>query len=188
MIKIQNNLAIREPLPAFLNGLAQESLADLSWTDPALGVSDAAWWPEVDRSLPLQEYQRYGDETLTADPINKVVEVVRSIVPWTAEEIAQAETDKVNRIKAEITAAVQQRLDDFARTRNYDDVLSLCTYATSTNPTFAKEGRYGVNMRDATWTKLYEMLAEVETGIRPAPTGYADIEAELPVLDWTNAI
>ena len=27
--------------------LAPESLADLSWTDPALGVSDAAWLPEV---------------------------------------------------------------------------------------------------------------------------------------------
>lgn len=88
------------------------------------------------------------------------------------------------RVVSEIVAATQQRLDDFARTRNYDGILSLCTYATSTNPTFAKEGQYGVNMRDATWAKLYEMLAEVEAGIRPVPTGYVDIEAELPVLGW----
>ncbi len=92
------------------------------------------------------------------------------------------------RVQASIMAATQARLDDFARTRNYDGILSLCTYATSTNPTFAKEGQYGVNMRDATWAKLYEMLAEVEAGIRPVPTGYVDIEAELPVLDWANIL
>lgn len=87
-------------------------------------------------------------------------------------------------LQAEIVTATQQRLDDFARTRKYDGILSLCTYATSTNHAFAKEGQYGVNMRDATWAKLYEMLAEVEAGIRPVPTGYVDIEAELPVLGW----
>ena len=32
-------------------------------------------------------------------------------------------------IQAEIVAAAQQRLDDFARTRNYDGILSACTYA-----------------------------------------------------------
>ena len=87
-------------------------------------------------------------------------------------------------IQQEIVEATQQRLDDFARTRNYDGILSLCTYATSTNPTFAKEGQYGVNMRDATWAKLYEMLAEVEAGTRPMPSSYADIESELPALGW----
>ncbi len=39
-------LATREPIPAFLIGLTPESLLDLSWTDPQLGVQDCAWWPE----------------------------------------------------------------------------------------------------------------------------------------------
>lgn len=183
-VNLSTQQSTRDPLPSFLYGLQPESLQDLSWTDPTLGVSDYAWWHEVDKSQPLAEYQRYGGETLTADPINKVVEVVRSIVPWTAEEIAQAETDKANRIKAEITAAVQQRLDDFARTRNYDGVLSACTYATSTNAQFASEGQYCVTARDNTWAKLYQIMAEVEAGTRPMPTGYTDIEAELPALVW----
>lgn len=96
-------------------------------------------------------------------------------------------TKSPEEIQAEIVTSTQQRLDDFARTRKYDGILSLCTYATSTNHAFAKEGQYGVNMRDATWAKLYEMLAEVEAGTRPMPTGYADIELELPILDWANA-
>jgi len=89
MIKIQSNAATREPIPSFLRGLAPESLADLSWTDPALGVSDAAWWPEEDQSPALAEFERYGDETLTPDAARQVVIVTRTVVPWSAEEIAE---------------------------------------------------------------------------------------------------
>jgi hypothetical protein len=88
MIKVQNNTATREPIPQFLQGLAPESLADLSWTDPQLGVQDAAWWPEDDQSPTLAEFERYGDETLTVDAGRRVVVVVREVVPWSAEEIA----------------------------------------------------------------------------------------------------
>lgn len=87
-------------------------------------------------------------------------------------------------LQAEIVAATQKRLDDFARTRGYDNILSACTYATSTVPKFAAEGQYCVNARDATWAKLYEILAEVEAGTRPMPSGYADIEPLLPALEW----
>jgi len=87
-------------------------------------------------------------------------------------------------LQAEIVQATQQRLDDFARTRNYDGILSLCTYATSTVPKFQAEGQYGVTARDATWAALYQILAEVEAGARPVPSGYADIEPDLPALAW----
>jgi hypothetical protein len=98
----------------------------------------------------------------------------------TAEEL---QADALG-LQQEIVDATQQRLDDFAATRNYDGILSLCTYATSTVPKFQTEGQYGVEARDATWAKLYEMLAEVQAGTRPMPTGYADVEPELPVLEW----
>lgn len=87
-------------------------------------------------------------------------------------------------IQASIVSATQQRLDDFARTRNYDGILSLCTYATSAVPKFQAEGQYGVTARDATWATLYQILAEVEAGTRPVPSGYADIEPDLPALAW----
>lgn len=92
MIKIQNNTATRDPLPAFLIGLEPESLADLSWTDPALGVSDCKWLPEVDQSPALQQYERYGEETLTIS--GGVVIVTNSVVPFTAEEIAQVQAQE----------------------------------------------------------------------------------------------
>lgn len=88
------------------------------------------------------------------------------------------------RIKDLVVEAAQIRLDVFARTRNYDGILSAATYATSTVPKFQQEGQYAVEARDQTWAKLYEILAEVEAGTRPVPTSYADIEPELPVLAW----
>ena len=88
------------------------------------------------------------------------------------------------RIQMEVIEQTQSRLDAFAKTRNYDGILSLCTYATSTNIKFQAEGQYGVTARDATWAKLYEILAEVEAGTRPMPVGFKDIEPELPILQW----
>lgn len=105
---------------------------------------------------------------------------VWNVTPLSAEEVAQQQLA----LQDAIVAQTQQRLDDFARTRNYDGILSACTYATSTVPKFAAEGQYAVEVRDATWAKLYAMLAEVEAGTRLAPTGFADIEAELPQLQW----
>lgn len=102
MIKVQNNTATREGIPAFLQGLAQESLVDLSWTDPALGVSDAAWWPEVDQSSALQRHERYGDETLTVG--DGVVIVTRAVVPFTQAEIDAAAAAEQERAVAEVQA------------------------------------------------------------------------------------
>lgn len=83
-----------------------------------------------------------------------------------------------------IVQAAQRRLDDFAKTRNYDGILSLCTYATSAVPKFRIEGQYGVESRDATWAKLYEIMAEVEAGVRPMPAGFNDVADLLPTLFW----
>lgn len=84
------------------------------------------------------------------------------------------------------TAAIQQRLDDFARQRNYDSILSACTYATSTVVKLKAEGQACVNLRDATWAAAYDILAQVQGGIRQMPNSIADIEADLPVLEWSQ--
>jgi hypothetical protein len=101
MIKIQNNILTREAVPVFLLGLEIETLKDLSWTDPQLGVQDCAWWPEQDASPALGQYEVYGDETMTLG--DGVVIVTRAVVPMTQEQI-----DALN---AEQAAQLQQRKD-----------------------------------------------------------------------------
>jgi len=89
-------------------------------------------------------------------------------------------------IYTDIVNATQKRLDDFAKTRNYDGILSACTYATSSIQKFKTEGEYCVQIRDATWVELYQILEEVQTQVRPIPSGFSEIESELPILEWPN--
>ena len=90
-------------------------------------------------------------------------------------------------IEEECIAEVKQRLDNFAQTKKYDNILSLCTYASSTNAVFSVEGQYGVSVRDATWAKLNDILAEIDSLTRPMPSGFSDIESLLPNLAWPEA-
>ena len=89
-------------------------------------------------------------------------------------------------IIASFVSAVQRRLDDFAKTRGYDGILSAATYATSTVPKFAGEGQYAVEARDATWAACYQMLDEVQSGHRPM-LSIEEVMAELPELKWPAA-
>jgi hypothetical protein len=108
------------------------------------------------------------------------------VVPLDAEQIAANQAAAQARLMDEIVSNTQKRLDTFARTRNYDGILSACTYATSAVPKFQAEGQYCVNARDNTWATLYTLLAEVEAGTRPVPSGYADVEPLLPQLTWPS--
>lgn len=79
--------------------------------------------------------------------------------------------------------AVQAMLDGKAREKNYDGILSLCSYVTSTNPTFAAEAAAGVAGRDAAWSTCYQALADVQNNLRPAPP-VAEMLAEIPGIVW----
>lgn len=106
------------------------------------------------------------------------------VVTLPDDVIAANQTQAAAKLQENIVDATQKRLDTFAKTKNYDGILSLCTYATDLNPKFQAEGQYGVQARSATWSKLYEILAEVQAGTRPVPTGFSDVESELPSLNW----
>lgn len=104
---------------------------------------------------------------------------------WTLEALTTEERDAaVAALTESIVQATQARLDDFARTRQYDGILSACTYNGSPTPKFQVEGQYCLTQRDATWATLYTILAEVQAGTRPIPSGFADIEPDLPPLVW----
>lgn len=79
--------------------------------------------------------------------------------------------------------AVQKHLDTVAMERNYDGILSLCTYATSTVPKFKTEGQAGVEWRDACWAHCYQVLYDVQSAARVAPT-VDELLEELPAMTW----
>ena len=113
----------------------------------------------------------------TDNQIYAIDEGFEDLVPAGCIEITKEEADAIanppptpEQIIAQYTAGVQKYLDDFARTRNYDGILSAATYATSSVLKFQAEGQYAVAARDATWAKCYEILAAVEGGTSPMPT------------------
>jgi len=88
-----------------------------------------------------------------------------------------------------LDSMVEQRLDNFAKEKKYANIVSACSYATSSNPTFAAEAAYCVKMRDKTYAKCYELINEilpkVQAGLRPIPE-WEEIEVQLPVLSWDD--
>lgn len=109
---------------------------------------------------------------------------------WDGEQFVPPAPEPIrpDQLLAQIVQATQTRLDAFAQGRNYDGILSACSYATSTVPKFQAEGQYCVQARDATWAALYAILAQVQAGERPLPQGYADLEAQLPILAWPDEV
>lgn len=85
--------------------------------------------------------------------------------------------------ESDYVTAIQSMLDAKARERNYDGILSACTYATSTFPKFAAEGQACVAWRDAVWSQCYAILGAVQAGQRAQPT-IEQVIAEMPALVW----
>lgn len=78
----------------------------------------------------------------------------------------------------------QDMLDRFAQERTYAGILSLCSYVNSKNERFAAEAARAVEVRDQTWTALYQYLDEVEAGDRPKPSSVQEVMDELPPMIW----
>ena len=76
--------------------------------------------------------------------------------------------------------AVQRHLDAKAEEFNYDNMWTAVTYAEEPAvPKFQNDGRALRAWRSLVWQKCYEILAEVNNNVRPAPT-LEELIAELP--------
>lgn len=105
-----------------------------------------------------------------------------AVVPYTPPPPPPPTAEQV---QAAVVQAVQAHLDATARTRNYDGILSLCTYATSSVAQFAAEGQAGVFWRDSVWSYCYGVLGAVKAGTRSVPT-VDELLAELPAMSWPS--
>lgn len=109
---------------------------------------------------------------------------VWEVHPLPQDEVDSNFADAAERVKQGITVKAQERLDNFARTKGYDGILSACTYANSTVPEFAADAMRCIALRDLYWATAYQIMQEVIAGQRPAPASFGDIEADLPALTW----
>ena len=99
--------------------------------------------------------------------------------------------EKIDKAYQYLDSMVERRLDSFAQEKKYANIVSACSYATSSNKTFSAEAAYCVKMRDETYAKCYELindiLPKVQAGEREIPT-WEEIETQLPRLSWDDVV
>lgn len=103
-------------------------------------------------------------------------------VEMTEQEIVDLEASRVPvpPTVADYTVAVQAHLDAGARTRNYDNIVSACSYAGAPNP-FQEEGAAFLAWRGECWALCHQIMAGVESGQRAQPT-IAELVALMPLF------
>ena len=141
----------------------------------------------VEKILPAAEYR--GSVTANTQAAWDAVvwtDTRRSKPTW-AELVAAAPDPLEEAQKAlqkTFTDAIQAYVDDFARTRGYDDIGScIGKYSNSHSAKFKAEADYCSWALTETWLVGYAILDAVLAGERPMPT-IEEVLAELPALEW----
>lgn len=176
-IKISNNQIEKYPYTAtdlyhdFPNTSFPSDLNNADLSD--IGVYKVAF---VNR--PTVNYTQMVEES---DPVlqNGVWTQVWSVRQATSSE--QAANMAV--IVQQFTEAIQHHLDITAQTKNYASIISACSYAAGTHPKYSAEGKACLMWREAVWDKGYQILNDVQNGIRPMPT-IEQVINELPLINW----
>ena len=157
-----------------------ESFANVSnfHTQSVEELAGYGWYPFVATTPP--EYNLLTERVVVTYNLTagKVVDSWQ-VVPLTAGEQAEI----VRQIRAELGQAVKAHLDAVVQLRDYDSIVSACTYATSARPDYQADGQACVNWRDAVWPYAYAVWDDVQAGNRSIPTA-EELIAELPELIW----
>lgn len=113
--------------------------------------------------------------------------------PATAEEVAALLRQAGAPVGGEIAPmpsetdyapAIRHHLDEIARARGYDSILSAASY--DGDPVYGAEGAAAKAWRSAVWAYAYTELAKVQAGQRTQPS-VAELIAELPAMEWPDA-
>lgn len=146
------------------------TLAELRSIYPNMSIPDGAdctklgYGTLIETLAPSQE----GYYAAEKEPINNVQQW--ELLPYSTEEIKQSYTD-----------AIQNHMDAKAQEKNYDNIVSACSYAGYDNPFRAEGEAYGM-WRASCWKYAYEQLALILGGSIEIPTVEAFIQ-ELPLLE-----
>jgi hypothetical protein len=86
-------------------------------------------------------------------------------------------------VKVAVINAVQERLDNEAKTKGYDNGFACASYATSSVPSFKNEAESFIGWRDTCWCLCYDLLEKYLQGSITRPT-VDDVLNKLPNMEW----
>lgn len=88
---------------------------------------------------------------------------------WTAQGFPPPSSEPPTPALSEYAAAVQAHLDAAARSRDFDDIVSACSYAAGQNA-FQADGLKFLTWRSQVWTFVYAMRDQAASSPGPMPT------------------
>ena len=167
-----------------------------AFPDPFSPSDDYAWvFPS-----PQPEYNPVTSFVYEGAPlfVDGIYYQTWSIGALETEQVQANMVSAGNQLKNSIVSEMQQRLNQFASIRGYDNVDSMSKYKDITDTEinalpldeqplvmkFRAECRYLALATARTWARLYLLLGEVEQGARAMPSGLSDFTPDLPVLEW----
>lgn len=86
-------------------------------------------------------------------------------------------------VKHQIVGAVQNKLDQEAKSKGYDNGFACASYATSSVPSFKNDAESFIDWRDTCWCLCYDLLDKYLQGSIPRPT-VDDVLNKLPNMEW----
>lgn len=158
----------------------------------------------VDTGAPTPDEFGTVDQTLEVHPDNTVhvvytkrpltlAEMLRTfqvqnpedpLAPMMAKPITEIDPATLQHFYNLAGDYVTEKLDEFARTKQYKDFIHLTGYRYSAIPSFAAEAMRGYTLRDQIWANLLSYFTQVTSGAVPVPTSIADVDALIPDLTW----
>lgn len=94
---------------------------------------------------------------------------ISQIIQLTQAEIDALPIETIQEKQRTLESDVQKYLDDQAKLKGYDSILSACSYAAAPN-IFQIEGQSFLTWRAACWAYCYQVQDLVQAGAIPMPT------------------
>lgn len=134
-------------------------------------------WYDLDihSSIPTPNVEVTDEEWKSA--LDKGANCIENGVPI-IKDFRTPEDVKADKLKS-FELAIKSHLDDEAKAKGYESILSVCTYAGYTNP-YQLEGQSFIQWRGLVWEYYYTELAKIEAGSRTEPS-IEEFILELPV-------
>ena len=110
-------------------------------------------------------------------------EQLQTAFPGRADALA---AERLKQTRTSLTQALQDYLDETAQERDYDGIVSLCSYATSTSSHYGPEGRSSVAFRDAVWDYGNQIVNDYMAGTLTTIPTREEIVAGAPKIVWPN--
>lgn len=79
--------------------------------------------------------------------------------------------------------AIQRHIDATAKSKQYNDSVSLVSYINSTNQQWKQEAEIFTAWRDSVWQYAFNLLEQVQQGTLPQPT-IEELVNSLPQINW----